>query len=148
MTDRKKVLLLGLILMVVPLVRSQIPSDSVTLKGTVGETTLLSNNDLHIWIQNGNTGSEVCLGPSQLLRDQGFLPSIGDTVEVSGTRVGNRGVLRANSLQMGGRTLALDRSAAGQNCPNCADHDCGHHDCGAYHHGCEHGHHGRCCDHE
>jgi len=61
MTDRKKALLLGLILMVVPLVWSQTSSDSVTLKGTVGETTLLSNHDLHIWIQNGNTGSEVCL---------------------------------------------------------------------------------------
>ena len=148
MTHQQKVLLLGLILMVAPLVWSQTSGDSVTLKGTVGETTLLSNNDLHIWVQNGNTGSEVCLGPSQLLKDQGLLPNIGDTVEVTGMRVGNRGVLRANSLQIGGKTLALDHSFAAKRCPSCADHTCDHQDCGGYHHGCDHRHHGHCCDHE
>ena len=138
MTNRQNAFLLGLILAVVPLVWSQTSNDSVTLKGTVGGTTLLYNDDLHIWVQNGNTGSEVCLGPSKLLKDQGLLPNIGDTVEVTGMRVGNRGVLRANSLQIGGKALALDHGFAARGCPGC----------GGYHHGCDHGHHGHCCDHE
>lgn len=148
MADHRKALPLGLILMIVPFVWSQTSSESVTLKGTVGETTLLSNNDLHIWLQNGSTGSEVCLGPAQFLKDQGLLPGVGEIVEVTGIHVGNRGVLRANSLQMGGKTLTLDRTFAGQGCPDCGDHNCGRHDCGTSHHGCDHGHHGHCCAHE
>lgn len=148
MTNGKKAFLLGLILVVVPIVWGQTSSDSVTLKGTVGETTLLSNNDLHIWVQTGNTGSEVCLGPSQVLRNQGLLPNPGDTVEVTGIRVGNRGVLRASSLQIAGKTVALDHTFAAKSCRGCGDHNCDHHDCGSSHHGCDHGHYGHCCDHE
>ena len=148
MTHQRNALLLGLVLMIVPFVWGQTSSDSVTLKGTVGETTLLSNDDLHIWLQNGRTGSEVCLGPAQFLKDQGLLPGIGDTVEVTGVRVGNRGVLRANSLQLGGKTLTLDRTFAGQGCPDCGGRNCRHHDCAAHHHGCNHEHQEHCCDHE
>jgi hypothetical protein len=148
MADLRKALLLGLILMIIPFAWAQASGGTETMKGTVGETTLLSTNDLHIWLQNGSTGSEVCLGPVQFLRDQAFLPGTGDTVEVTGVRVGRRGVLRANTLQMGGKTLTLDHAVAGQGCPDCGGHHCGHHGCGTYHHGCDQGHHGHCCDHE
>ena len=148
MADHRKTLLLGLILMLVPIVWSQTSSDSVTMKGIVGEKTLLSNNDLHIWLQNGHIGSEICLGPVQFLKDQGFLPDIGDMVEVTGIRVGNRSVLRADTLQMGNKTLTLDHTFAGGGCPGCCGHNCNCQDGGAYHHGCNHGHHGHCCDHE
>jgi len=147
MTHQRNTLLV-LILVLVPLLWSQEPSDSVTLKGRVGETTLLSNNDLHIWLQNGNSGSEVCLGQAQVLRDQGLLPDVGDTLEVTGTRIGNRGVLRANTLQMAGKILVLDRTCAGRVCPGCDGHNCNHRNCGAYGHACNHGHHGHYCGHE
>lgn len=148
MICRRNALLLALVLITVPFLWSQTSSDSVTLKRTVGETTLLSNKDFHIWLQNGATDSEVCLGPAQFLRDQGAMPNTGDTVEVTGTWVGNRGVLRADTLQIGGRTLSLARTYAGGGCPGCGGHNCGYHGCGAYHHGCGHGHQGHCCDHE
>ena len=147
MTDHRKALLLGLILIFVPFVWSQTSGDSVTFKGTVGETTLLSNSNLHIWVQNGNTGAEVCLGPAQFLKSEGFLPGIGDTVQVTGSRVGKRGVLRANTLQMGGKTLTLDHSNVGQSPPDCGGHSCAHQACGD-HHGCNHWHHGHCYGHE
>ncbi len=114
----------------------------------MSETTLLSNNDLHVWLQGDRVGSEVCLGSSRFLDDQGFLPGVGDSIEVTGTRVGNGSLLVANFLQMGGKTLTLRRASTTQGCPDCGGHNCSHHDCGGYHHGCNHDHHGHCCDHE
>jgi len=73
---------------------------------------------------------------------------VGDSIEVTGTRVGNGSLLVANFLQMGGKTLTLRRASTTQGCPDCGGHNCSHHDCGGYHHGCNHDHHGHCCDHE
>lgn len=147
MNAKVNTLLLLLLLLLAPFVQSQTQNSTTTLKGTVSETTSLSNNDLHVWLQSDRAGSEVCLGPARFLDDQGFLPEVGDSIEVTGTRVGNGSLLVANSLQMGGRILTLHRASATQGCPDCG-HNCGHHDCGGYHHGCNHDHHGHCCDHE
>jgi hypothetical protein len=148
MNAKINTLLFALLLILAPFVRSQTQNGTVTLKGIVSETTLLSNNDLHVWLQSDRTGSEVCLGPARFLDDQGFLPGVGDSIEVTGTRVGNGSLLVANSLQMGGKTLTLHRASTTQGCPDCAGRNCGHHDCGGYHHGCNHDHHRHCCDHE
>jgi len=148
MINKWNTLLFALILIVVPFVYPQTQSDTVTLKGTVSEITLLSNNDLHVWLQNGRTGSEVCLGPARFLDDQGVQPAVGDSIEVTGTRAGNGSLLVASSLQMGGKPLTLRRTSATEGSPDCGGHNCGHHDCGGYHHGCNHDHHGHCCDHD
>jgi hypothetical protein len=139
-------LLFALLLILAPFVSSQTQNSPVTLKGVVSETSLLSNKDLHVWLQTERTGSEVCLGSSRFLDDQGFLPGVGDSIEVTGTHVGNGSLLVATSLKMGGKTLSLHRVSATQGCPDCGGHNCGDHDCG--HHGCNHDHHGHCCDHE
>ena len=90
---------------------------------------------------------KCCLGSSGFLGDQGFRPRVGDSIEVTGTHVGNGSFLVANSLQMGGKTLTLRRASTTQGCPDCGGHNCSHYDCG-YHHGCNNDHHGQCCDHE
>lgn len=148
MIGKRDRFLLVLVLFLVPIVWSQAQNDTVTLKGTVSESTLLSNNDLHVWLQDGRTGSEVCLGPATFLDSQGVLPRVGDRVEVTGTRAANGSLLVANSLQMGSKSVTLRRTSAGQDCPNCQGYHCGHHDCGGYHHGCNHDHRGHCCGHE
>lgn len=149
MIRQKSALLSVLILILAPFVWSQTRNSRVTLKGTVSEATLLSNNDLHVWLQNGSSGSEVCLGSADFLDSQGVLPRVGDNVEVTGARVGNGSLLAATSLQMGGKTVTLRRALtstpAGQDCPNCGGYNCGHHGCGYGHHGCNH-YHGHCCD--
>ncbi len=148
MISKRSALLSVLILILVPIVWPQPQNNTVTLKGTISETTLLSNDDLHVWLQNDRAGSEVCLGPASFLDDQGLLPHVGDSVEVTGTPVANGSLLVANSLEMGGKTVMLRRASARQDCPNCGRYNCGHHDCGHYRHGCDHFHHGHCCDHE
>ena len=148
MNAKMHTLLFAILFILAPFVRSQTQDDTVTLKGTVSETAFLSNNDLHVWLQSDRAGSEVCLGPARFLDARGFLPGVGDSIEVTGTRVGNGSLLVANSLQMGGRTLTLHRASVTQGCPDCGGHNCSHHDCGGYHHGCNHDHHGHCCDHE
>lgn len=148
MNAKISTLLFALLLILAPFVRSQTQNGTVTLKGIVSETTLLSNNDLHVWLQGDRAGSEVCLGPARFLDDQGFLPGVGDSIEVTGTHVGNGSLLVATSLQKGGKTLTLRRASATQGCPDCGGHNCGHHGCGGYHQGCNHDHHGHCCDHE
>jgi hypothetical protein len=149
MIRERDTFLLVLILVLVPIVWSQTQNDLVTLKGTVSETTFLSNNDLHVWLQGERAGSEVCLGPARFLNDQGLMPGVGDTIEVTGRRVGNGSLLVADSLQMRGKTLPLSRASATTGCHDCSGHDCGDHDCGGYHHhGCGHHHSGHCCDHE
>ena len=146
MIGKRNALLLALILILTPFVWSQTQSDAVTLKGVVGETTLLSNNDLHVWLQGDRAGSEVCLGAARFLEDQGFLPAVGDRIEVTGTRVGNGSLLVADSLQMGSKNLRLRGTSAVPGCPGCRGHHCGYRDCGGCGHHCNH--HGHCCDHE
>lgn len=125
-----------LILVLIPFAWSQTQTNTVTLKGTVAETTLLSNNDLHVWLQSDRLGSEVCLGSANLLDDQGLRPQAGDTIEVTGVRVGNGSLLVADSLQMAGKTVTLRRASASQDCPNCGCGHCGHHSNGRCNHGC------------
>ncbi len=148
MNAKINTLLFVLLLILAPFVRSQTQNGAVTLKGIVSETTLLSNNDLHVWLQNDRVGSEVCLGSSRFLEDQGFLPGVGDSIEVTGTRTGNGPLLVATSLQKGGKTLRLPGTSQPLGSPGANGHNCSHHDCGGYHHGCNHDHHGHCCDHE
>lgn len=148
------VLLIGLILILVPLLQSQTPSDAVVLKGTVSETTVLSTNDFHVWLQGERSGSEVCLGSKRFLENQGLLPAVGNSIEVTGVRVGNGSLLVASSLQMGGTTIKLRTSqeaqASSNLCPNGGCCGCG---CSGYasqgngHH-CDHHGYGQCCDHE
>jgi hypothetical protein len=149
MIRKRSTLLSVVILMLTAFAWSQTQSGTVTLKGTVSEATLLSNNDLHVWLQNGSSGSEVCLGSADFLDTQGVLPRVGDNVEVTGIRVGNGSLLAATSLEMGGKTVMLRRGPASSptrpDCPNCGGYQCGHHGCGYDHHGCNH-HHGHCCD--
>ena len=141
-------LLFALLLILAPFARSQMQSATVTLKGIVSETTLLSNNDLHVWLQNDRVGSEVCLGSSHFLEDQGFLPGVGDSIEVTGTRTGNGSLLVATSLQKGGKTLRLLGTSRPLGSPGANGHCCcGNEDCGSSGHHCNH-HHGHCCDHE
>ena len=145
-------LLFVLLLIFAPFARSQTQDDTVTLKGVVSETTLLSNNDLHVWLQNDRIGSEVCLGPSSFLEDHGFLPGVGDSIEITGARVRNGSLLAANSLQMGGKTLKLSGDSRTSRCPGCCDgqncgHDCGGCNCGTYQHH-RNRHHGYHCGHE
>lgn len=147
MIGKRKSLLFALLLILTPFVWSQAQSDAVTLKGLVGETTLLSNDDFHVWLQGDRAGSEVCLGSAGFLKDQGFLPAVGDRIEVTGTRVGNGSLLVANSLQMGGKNLRLRGASVVPDCPGCGGHNCGYRDCGGCGHHHDH-HHGRCCDHE
>ena len=51
MNAKINTLLFALLLILAPFVRSQTQNGTVTLKGIVSETTLLSNNDLHVWLQ-------------------------------------------------------------------------------------------------
>ncbi len=146
MIGKRITLLLALILILTPFVWSQTQSDVVTLKGLVGETTLLSNNDLHVCLQGDRAGSEVCLGPARFLEDQGVLPAVGDRIEVTGPRVGNGSLLVADSLQMGGKNLKLRGAAAIPDYPGCTGHHCACGDCGGCGHHCNH--HGHGCDHE
>jgi hypothetical protein len=124
-----------LFLFLAPLAQTQTQSDDATLRGTVGEATQLSNGDLHVWLETpSGGGSEVCLGSGRFLEDQGFLPSVGDAIEITGVRAGGRSLLIANSLQIRGKTLTLSGTKTMADCPGCASHDCGGHDCG--HHNC------------
>ncbi len=148
MNAKRSTLLFALLLMLAPFVRAQAQNGTVSLKGTVSETTLLTNNSLHVWLQSDRAGSEVCLGSSRFLEDQGFLPKVGDSIEVSGMRVGNGSLLVADSLQMGGKTLALRRVSGSPGCPDCGGYGCRRHNCGGYHRGCNHGGYGHGCDHE
>ena len=50
--DRRHALPFALILPLVPFVQSQTQSSTVILQGTVAETTLLSNRDLHVRLQS------------------------------------------------------------------------------------------------
>jgi hypothetical protein len=145
----RNTLLIALIFALTAFLQSQTQNSAVTLKGTVGETTLLSNNDLHVWLQSGRSGSEVCLGPERLLESQGLVPAVGDTIEVTGARVGNGSLLVASELEMRGKTLSLhaspDPSASGSAGGPCPGGGCG---CGGDgHHCCHHGN-GHCCGHE
>ena len=150
----RKTVLIALILVFAPLLQSQTQNSAVTLKGTVGETTLLSNNDLHVWLQNGRSGSEVCLGPERFLASQGLVPAVGDTIEVTGARLGNGSLLVASALEMRGKTLSLHASpdpsasgSAGGPCPG-GGCGCGGYGCGGYSHHCGHHGSGHCCGHE
>jgi len=138
-----------LLLLLLPFLPFRSVSDAEqhdSFEGTVSETTFLSNNDLHVWLQSDRAGSEVCLGPARFLDDQGFLPEVGDSIEVTGTASATDPCwwpIPANGRQ----DFDATRASATQGCPDCG-HNCGHHDCGGYHHGCNHDHHGHCCDHE
>jgi len=147
MISKRNMLLLALVLIFTPFILSQAQTGRITLRGSVTETTLLSNNNLHVWLQSDRDVSEVCLGPTRFLDTQGFVPSVGDNIEVTGTRVGNGSLFVADSLQMGGRTLALRGASVASGCPGCSGYNCMHHDCAGYDHGCNH-HHGHCCDHD
>lgn len=149
MVSKKNLLLLALILALATLVWSQAQSDTVTLKGVVGETTLLSNNDLHVWLQDGRAGSEVCLGPARFLEGQGLLPAVGDRIEVTGKRVANGSLLVAGSLQMSGKNLQLRGRSDAADYAGCRGHNCayGYGNCGDCGHHCNH-HQGHCCGHE
>lgn len=144
-------LVFGLFLFLAPIVQTQAQTqnDAVTLSGTVGEATQLSNGDLHVWVESpSGGGSEVCLGSSRFLEDQGFLPGVGDSIQITVARVGRTSLLVANSLQIRGKTLTLGGAKAVSDCPGCAGqayggHNCGHHNCGG--HCSSHGYHD---DHE
>jgi hypothetical protein len=150
MNAKTSTLLFALLLVILaPFVFSQAQNATVTLKGIVSETTLLSNNDLHVWLQNDRVGSEVCLGSSRFLEGQGFLPGVGDSIEVTGTRTGNGSLLVATSLQKGGKTLSLPGTSQPLSSPGANHHCCcGNNDCGSDGHHCSHHHHGHCCDHD
>lgn len=143
-----------LFLFLAPLAHTQSQNDAVTLRGTVGEVTRLSSGDLHVWLETpAGRGSEICLGSSRFLEDRGFLPSIGDSIEITGARARRASLLVANSLQTRGKTLNLSGANALADCPGCAGRDCGGHNCG--HHNCDHhacggncGHYGYNDDHE
>jgi hypothetical protein len=107
MVSKKNPILLALILLFATLLWCQPQSTTVTLKGVVPETTLLSNNNLHVWLQDGQAGSEVCLGPASFLEGQGLRPEVGDRIEVTGMRVAGGSLLVAHSLQMAGKNLQL-----------------------------------------
>ena len=138
----------ALILLVVPFVQSQTRSSTVILQGTVAETTLLSNSDLHVWIQGEQAGLEVCLGPKSFLEDHALVPSVGDAIEVTGTLVGNGSLLIATSLHMGSTSLGLRGTPATRGCSGCNNHGCGYHGCGSRGNQCYHHHYGNCCGHE
>ena len=148
MMGQRYALPFALILLLVPLVQSQSQNSTVTLQGTVAETTLLSNGDLHVWLQGEQRGLEVCLGPQGFLQDHALVPSVGDAIEVTGTRVGNGSLLIAASLQMGGKSLGLRGTPATTGCSGCNPHGCGHHGCGCVGNQCDHHHCGNCCGHE
>jgi hypothetical protein len=151
---RRNTLVIALILAFTSFLQCQTQNDAVTLKGTVGETTLLSNNDLHVWLQSGRSGSEVCLGPERFLASQGAVPAVGDSIEVTGVRVGNGSLLVASALEMRGKTLNLRAAqdppasgSAGGPCPG-GGCGCGGYGCGGYGHHCGHHGDGHCCGHE
>lgn len=148
MNAKINTLLIVILFALAPVLYSQTQDGTVALKGVVSETTLLSSNDLHIWLQGEHGGSEVCLGSARFLDTQGFLPAVGDTIGVKGAHVGSGSLLVASSVQMGGKTLTLRRTSATQSCPDCGGHSRAHSDCGGYHHGCNRDHHGHCRDHE
>jgi hypothetical protein len=147
MISKTRFCLVGLIPFLVILVWSQPQSSSVTLNGIVAETTLLSNNDLHIGLQDGPKGTEVCLGSVRILQLQNLLPTVGDRIEVTGTSVGNGPLLMANSLQIGDRHVRLRGPSDATGRAGCATNGCGSDDCGACGHHGNH-HHGDCCGHE
>ena len=138
MNAKTSTLLFALLLIILaPFVRAQAQNATVTLKGIVSETTLLSNNDLHVWLQNDRVGTEVCLGSSRFLEDQGFLPGVGDSIEVTGTRIGNGPLLVATSLQKRGKTLSLPRTSQPLDSPGANGHCCcGNDACGRDAHHC------------
>jgi hypothetical protein len=147
MMGRRHAFPFALILLLVPLVHSQTQSSTLILQGTVAETTLLSSGDLHVWLQGEQAGLEVCLGPERFLEDHALLPSVGDAIEVTGTRVGNGSLLIATSLQMGSKSLGLRATPATRGCWGCDGHGCGHHSCGSRGDQCDHHRYGNCCGH-
>lgn len=131
MQGRVTALAFMMVLSLASLTQSQTQNDAVTLTGTVGEVTRLSSGSLHVWLEStSGRGSEVCLGSSRFLEDQGFLPSVGDSIQVTGARAGRASLLMASSLQMRGKTLTLGRGRAMANCPGCGGHGCGGQNCG------------------
>ncbi len=151
---QRNLLLFAFIFALTTFLQSQTQNDTVTLKGIVGETTLLSNNDLHVWLQGERAGSEVCLGSERLLESQGLLPAVGDTIEVRGERAGNGSLLVASSMEMRGKILNLRGSqnppASGSSGSACAGGGCGcgGHGCAGDGHHCGHHGYGRCCGHD
>lgn len=148
MTGKKITLLFALMMFLAPFVQCQTQSDTMTMKGRVGEETLLYNNDLHVWLQNGHAGSEVCLGSERFLEDRDFRPAVGDLIEVTGTRAGNGSLLVGNSLQIGGKTLKLAGASAATGCAGWCGHCSGQHYTCCHDRECYRHHHGHCCDHE
>jgi len=148
MAGQRRAFPFALILLLVPFVQSQTQSSTVILDGTVAETILLSNSDLHVRLQGEQTGLEVSLGPKRFLGEHALVPSVGDAIEVTGTLVGNGSLLIATSLHMGGRSLRLRRTPATSGCSGCKGHGCSHHSCGSHGDRCGHHRYGNCCGHE
>lgn len=151
MASTKNQILLALILLFAIPLCCQTSSTAVTLAGLVGETWLLSNNNLHVWVQNGQNASEVCLGSASFLQKQGVVPHVGDRIEVTGTRLAGGSLLVASSLQIGNKNLQLRQASGTFRCSGCQGDGCGYGcaygDCD----GCAHqgsSHHGHCCDYE
>lgn len=149
MHGKVSMFVVGLFLLTASIIQAQTQNDAVTLSGKVGEATQLSNGDLHVWLESpSGAGSEVCLGSSRFLQDQGFLPDVGDSIEVTAARVGRSSLLVASSLQIRGKTVNLSGAKGTADCPGCTGHNCGGHNCGHHCSGgqcADCGHH---CDHE
>ena len=148
MQGRASALAIILLLSVALFAQSQTQNDAVTLTGTVGKITRLSSGNLHVWLESASgRGSEVCLGSSRFLEDQGFLPSVGDSIQVTAARTGGASLLVADSLQMRGKTLTLANARVPANCAGCGGYGCAGHDCGGQNCGHHNGGHHNCGDH-
>lgn len=147
MIGNRHIFLFVIIFFFAPFVWCQVQPDTITLRGTGSDATVLSNNTLHVWMQGEQEGSEVCLGPKRFLENEGFRPGVGDNIEVTGVRVGDGSLLVANSLQMGGKTLALrTMQAAGPRANGGCGGGCGGGGCVGYEHHWNHHPCGHCCD--
>jgi hypothetical protein len=90
------------------------PATETTIKGTVQEVKAGARGQMmmmgtHLIVKTGETATEVMLGPSRFLADEGFAFSKGDSVEITGSKVVMHGTeyLIAREVVKDGKMLTL-----------------------------------------
>ncbi len=75
------------------------------MRGTVKQVVYPGGTETHVWLASDGTTEEVCLGSLHFLKQNGFVPKLGEVIEVTGEQRGH--IFVASSVRIGDRMLML-----------------------------------------